>query len=979
VRSKNTEKGFTIIETLVVVVMLALLAIPLVQILMGGGRASRVADLDSETQQNARVAVDFPVRDIRSLGYEIDHGDGQRGIVHAGPYDIVFNANVQPAEDEGSNPGYPTAMDATASPSSVPPGGNVLYSPGRTFDTGAETIRFTLDSTNDGYVDAADNQDDEIEGTANPYDYLLLKQVYGFDGSTNGGANQPIALVRGPELYPNGDYPPPLFTYWYDHDDDSLTPAALWGDSDSDGELGQSEIAALTPVSDANLVRITKVGVTAIGTARAQDIRYDRNDGYRETMISSEVDVRNEPSRSAVISGLVFDDLNGDGLRGAGEGGLARAFIVLNNGMKRTTGITGRYSFRVEPGTYTVTETDPTGYTSTTSNAVVVNAVKGTTVAANFGDRAIGGYGIIQGDVVLWDGESLPGPTEFGVAGVEIYLNTGDRDTTSDVGAFAFLVPVNTYSITMSVPEGYVAMGPSTVDRTLEFEGDTVMVEFGLLPAEETGTIAGKVYLDEDEDGILDLGEDGIPSVTISLDTGDTTLTNAEGNYSFTVAPGTYAVTEEDLGGFISTTANSVTNVFVGNDSTVVINFGDILESELSFTVITLGETQRALSITSADLEEDNKGDVEIILGTKYATGVSNLNVWFNKWKNSSTPNSSIYDQSPSYSRSPAEDIYAVSDGDVNNDGVRDVITGLTAATGKTLVWITQTGGSRGEFPDVPNSFFVSSGPGDVLTSQLAFIDSDGFLDALIGTRITGGNGKVEVWFGDGAGSFSHDPDDIYHMGGAHLVGEVRSVGLAELVGSPAPDLVAGTSMGYGWGVIEIFRDSGAPNGKFVYHSTIETFGEVNDIVLKDMYEDSEGDIDIIAGTATGAGMGMVEVWHNNGNGTFGYLNAFGYFEPSDTVYINGEVLCVGVDNFDRDIYPDVTVGTRTVADFSGNLKVFQCYGYMPSSGSEWTSPNVGEVITLTIDDFNKDWKQDIAVGTRTSLSQGKVVVFFND
>jgi hypothetical protein len=153
----------------------------------------------------------------------------------------------------------------------------------------------------------------------------------------------------------------------------------------------------------------------------------------------------------------------------------------------------------------------------------------------------------------------------------------------------------------------------------------------------------------------------------------------------------------------------------------------------------------------------------------------------------------------------------------------------------------------------------------------------------------------------------------------------------------------------------------------------------VNDLVLADMFEDSQGDIDIIVGTSTGAGMGMVEVWHNNGDGSFGELNYFGYYEPSDTVYINGDVLCIGVDHFDRDIYPDVAVGMRTIADFSGTLKVFQCYGYMPSSGSEWTSPNVGEVITLTIDDFNKDWKQDIAVGTRTSLSQGKVVVFFRD
>jgi hypothetical protein len=90
-------------------------------------------------------------------------------------------------------------------------------------------------------------------------------------------------------------------------------------------------------------------------------------------------------------------------------------------------------------------------------------------------------------------------------------------------------------------------------------------------------------------------------------------------------------------------------------------------------------------------------------------------------------------------------------------------------------------------------------------------------------------------------------------------------------------------------------------------------------------------------------------------------------------------VLCLGVEHLDRDVYPDIVVGLKRAAAFSGEVKVFQCYGYMPSAGSEWTSPDVGEAITLTINDFNNDWKYDLAVGTRTSLSQGTVVVFFND
>ncbi len=324
--------------------------------------------------------------------------------------------------------------------------------------------------------------------------------------------------------------------------------------------------------------------------------------------------------------------------------------------------------------------------------------------------------------------------------------------------------------------------------------------------------------------------------------------------------------------------------------------------------------------------------------------------------------------------------MFSIDGGDLNDDGYDDVITGLTSSSGKTLVWLTVSGGGdKGEFPDLPSSYFVSSGMGDVLAAKLIHADTDDDLDAVIGTRTVAGTGKFEVWFNDGSGNFTHGAEDVYDMAGAHVLGEVRALATGYLVGSPAPDIVVGTSLGYGWGAVEIFRDSGAPNGKFTYYGTIETTGEVNAVAVADMKEDSYGDEDIIVGTTLGAGTGVVEIWHNNGDGTFGFLNEFGYYEPSDTAYFNGDVMCVGVQYFDRDVYPDIAVGVRTVGDYSGYLKVFQCYGYMPSSGNAWASPNIGEVITLAIDDFNKDWEQDIAVGTRTSLSQGKVVVFFND
>lgn len=977
------DRGFTLIETVVVLVVAVVIAAGVMFVLSGSRRTSRLAELDSQAQQNARVAIDNVLKDLRSNGYAIDVTNGQTSLVHAGPYDVVFNANIQPVPDDGSTPAYPTAMSISSSPARVPPSGTVLYAPARTYQTGAETIRFTLDSNNNGVVDAGDKADDAIEQTQNPNDYVLIRQVYGFDGSSNGGANEPIALLRGPDAYGNGTYPYPIFTYWYDDDDDPSTPDGLWGDASGNGVLESDEIAALTAVSSAYLGRVNRIGITATGAARSVDLRHSENQGFRETVITSEVNVRRSKGGvTAYIVGIVFDDLSGDGVRQVGEPGLSGVTIRLNNGASKATRADGSYTFRVQPGTYTVTETDPVGYTSTTPNAVVVNASVGSAATASFGDRAMGGYGGILGRVFLHvDEGGGPEVTELGVEHVEIYLDTGDRDTTDYAGRYMFVVPVSTYSITMEVPSGYLAVGPTTVDRAIPAEGDTVMVNFGLAQASESGMIAGKVYLDDNEDGVLDVGESGIGSVTIRLSSGDSTLTDANGDYAFSVVAGTYDVTEEDLGGYTSTTINNVTGVVVAADSVSTVNFGDILATDLSFTIITLGETQRALCITSDNLGElgDNNNDKEIILGTKYVTGVSNLNIWENKWKNQSTPNSAVFDQAPWYSRTPSEDILSVDSGDIAGDSRNDVVTGLTSASGKVLVWITQgTGNERGMLPTTPTSFFISTGAAAVLTTMIHPIDSDADLDVLIGTEYLPNQGRFELWYNDGLGNFSHNAIDVYDMAGDHVIGAVTAIAIADVYGSTFKDAVLGTATGVNTGKIEILRADGASNN-FTYLRSIEASGEVNALVLKDMLEDSNGDIDIIVGTTTGVGIGCVEVWHNNGDGTFGVPKATGGYAPSDSVHLNGEILCLSVEHFDRDVYPDVAIGLKRAASYSGALMVFQCYGYLPSAGNAWTSRDIGEAIAMTVNDFNKDYANDMAIGTRTSLSQGHVVVFFND
>ena len=96
------------------------------------------------------------------------------------------------------------------------------------------------------------------------------------------------------------------------------------------------------------------------------------------------------------ISGVVFNDVNGNGVQDAGESPLGGVTVQLRNSSgavisTATTSTSGGYSFPNLPaGTYTVTEIDPAGYVSTTLNTVAVSLSAGTTATIHFGDQITG-------------------------------------------------------------------------------------------------------------------------------------------------------------------------------------------------------------------------------------------------------------------------------------------------------------------------------------------------------------------------------------------------------------------------------------------------------------------------------------------------------------------------------------------------------------------------------------------------------------
>ena len=143
------------------------------------------------------------------------------------------------------------------------------------------------------------------------------------------------------------------------------------------------------------------------------------------------------------------------------------------------------------------------------------------------------------------------------------------------------------------------------------------------------------------------------------------------------------------------------------------------------------------------------------------------------------------------------------------------------------------------------------------------------------------------------------------------------------------------------------------------------------------MMEDNGNDIDIVLATELTTTSGKVEVWHNRGNNHFGF-GAKAEQIPNDMIDPGGAPLSMTCLFADNDVFPDVVVGTRIDNAYNGVVTLYRAFGYLPDNGQVISGNSVGEVVTMTTGDFNKDGAGDLATGTRTAAATGKVVVFFN-
>ncbi|WP_461509494.1 beta strand repeat-containing protein, partial [Rhodopirellula baltica] len=293
------------------------------------------------------------------------------------------------------------------------------------------------------------------------------------------------------------------------------------------------------------------------------------------------------------VAGVVFNDIDGDGVQDAGELGIPNIDVEITDSFGNTVTVTtdgsGNYTLDVVPGntTINVIASDPdmiAGANLTTGNdpqTVTVNT-GATTNPTDVGYQALG---TINGHVFVdTNGNGVQDGGEADLANVDVVITDeyGNAQTVSTDGNGDYTATVAAGDATVNVDESDPQMIPGAT-LTTSNDPQTVTVTGGAASDatdtgyQSVGTINGQVFLDTNGDGVQDGGEPGLPNVDVVITdefgNSQTVSTDANGEYTASVAEGdvTVNVDESDpqmIAGATLTTSNDPQTVAVTGGST---------------------------------------------------------------------------------------------------------------------------------------------------------------------------------------------------------------------------------------------------------------------------------------------------------------------------------------------------------------------------------------------------------------------------
>jgi hypothetical protein len=355
------------------------------------------------------------------------------------------------------------------------------------------------------------------------------------------------------------------------------------------------------------------------------------------------------------ISGEKFNDVNGNGVKDAGDNGIAGVTIDLDKGadgsvdQTTTTDANGNYGFTgVGPGTYRIREETPTGTVQTTTDPTDIVTSSGTDLSGvDFGNFKLVSLSGTKFDDTNGDGtrETEPGLIGFTF---DLFKNGGtnpiDIALSDSTGNYTFgtLVGPGTYSVREVVPAGWVQTTANPPDITTTSGTNSTFADTGDF---KKVSISGVKFNDINGDGTQETGDNGLQNITINLFSNNvllgTTMTDAQGNYSFSnLGPGKYHLTETIPVGSTQTASpaditvssgTNVTNANFGDQLTVVqqpppkICIGDVCKYEgdcgytaFCFTVTRSGDTSKTSTVNykTADCTAQACSDYVATCGT---------------------------------------------------------------------------------------------------------------------------------------------------------------------------------------------------------------------------------------------------------------------------------------------------------------------------------------------------------------------------
>ena len=982
----SARRGFSLVEMLITLTVLATVMIVLMTVMYSAQRSKAATTNQVESTQGARIAMDMMARDLRSAGYGADldwTALPQPPIAYVDSLTVLINADMSPWPD--SLPGHPMGIPQAYRPDGLPRPfqlNGTAWQPPIKYRRGAEVVRWTLDANNDGAVNASDwtvPNGLDAQRTPNPNDYVLLRQVYGDStgnvAGNNGGTTDRIALVQRPSQ--NGVAP--MFQVYMQI---SSTP---WNWSGG-------------PVPAAQLANIARVVLNVSAGSADADVKGK----YAVTSLRSEISsMRNTPnfgSTTYAVDGTIFNDLDKNGTRNAGEPGVGSATVRLGP-LATSTDVGGNFLFRVEAGTYTLRHNPPPGYGVLTAPDSFVVSV-GPAVSHSFADtmRAGGWVSSFTYNDVNGDGVYNAGDTPLAVT--KMTLSPGpDVEYTDNAGTVVNFASVGAYTLTAAAPDSFTATTPNPVSGTMT-AGGSASFSFGFTKAAK-GTVQGKVFTDNNRNGVLDAGESGLQGVWVGVtrDAGSTVLgwaySDGSGDYSIDVpsvqSPALpYYLMSIVKPGFFPTSSTSIGPFFLNPGQTIASNnFG-----ESSYQVITLN-TSRVLSLASADLMEGDwngshtenaRQDVDLVLGAD-ATGADQIMTWFNQYDN--TP---LFDAAPSRSYTAQSAVMCLAVDTLDNTTtfrVRpDIATGTKNATGGNFfVWLNQnSNNNEGYLPTSASLSYRTQDLGDV-QAILSFDCAGGAMpDLIVGTKSpTANQGTIEIWQNNDLASPIFGRQEVYPPSGAipgNALGEVTAMALADFNGDGVKDLVVGTKNGTYSGQLLFFKNTSRANGaRFVFRAGYSLPQDaVTSLACFDI--DGDGKQDVVLGTQRSSNSGHLQQWDNRTvTGTWS-------FSFDRDVVAPGIVTSLVTADFGGSSRGDLAVGYRSdLSNYLGGVRIYFCdSGLIPASGNDPSGGNViNWVPAVTSSNFNYGVKpalpgppylRDLATGVKMSASTGALVVY---